>query len=162
MGMVGFDGIVGVSVLLGGKIANNDAIVHLGGAAYRLKTEAARTLLKEHDEFQAALLAYIRKMIREISQIAACNSLHMIEQRLARWLLLTAQRANKADIDVTHDLIAQLLSVRRATISDALNRLASTGLVCNGRTNIHIADRCGLEDVSCECYRAIKRLHWSD
>jgi CRP-like cAMP-binding protein len=146
-------------VLLGEVTASNDAIVHLAGGALCLDTAAARALLKECDLFQAAALAYIRRTIREISQIAACNSLHSIEQRLARWLLQTRQRALNSEFDITHDLIAQLLSVRRASVTDALNRLSSAGLICVSRSKIRIVDRSRLEDASCECYQAISCLH---
>lgn len=159
MGMVGFEGVVGISVLLGDVTASNDAIVHLGGGALCLDTAAARALLKECDVFQAGALAYIRRMIREISQIAACNSLHSIEQRLARWLLQTRQRALNGEFDLTHDLIAQLLSVRRASVTDALNRLSSAGLICTRRSKIRILDWSRLQDTSCECYREVSCLH---
>jgi CRP-like cAMP-binding protein len=110
MGMVGFEGVVGLSVFLGAKAAANNAVVHVEGIALRMEAAAAKAMFQQHPPFRAALLRYMRAMISQISLLAVCNSLHPIEQRLCRWLLLTDERASTDDLRITRDFIAQMLS----------------------------------------------------
>jgi CRP-like cAMP-binding protein len=156
MGMVGFEGVVGLSVFLGAKAAANNAVVHIEGIALRMEAAAAKAMFQQHPPFRAALLRYMRAMISQISLLAVCNSLHPIEQRLCRWLLLTDERASTDDLRITHDFIAQMLSVRRESVTTALRHLSQAGLIYNGRCSIHIVDRSGLEAASCECYSLIR------
>jgi CRP-like cAMP-binding protein len=107
-------------------------------------------------QFQNAVLRYIRFIIRQISQVAVCNSLHPIEQRLSRWLLLTSARARTRILPVTHEAIAQLLPVRRESITSDLSGLQRSGAIQCTRGRIEIRSKAGLEAAACECYRVLE------
>jgi CRP-like cAMP-binding protein len=156
MGMVGFEGVVGHSIFLGSKVAAYDAIAHIAGEALAIDANSAEAMFREDLEFQRAVLRYIRFMIRQLSQVAVCNSLHPIEQRLSRWLLLNSARARTRTLPLTHEAIAQLLSVRRESVSNALSGLQRSGALQCARGRIEIRSKAGLEAAACECYRVLK------
>ena len=156
MGMVGFDGVLGISLFLGREAAAYDAVVHVGGRALSMKAAAARAMFQEKEPFRFALLSYVSAMIRQISQIAVCNSLHSTPQRLSRWLLMTAERSPTNSIYLTQDTIANLLSVRRESITIALGHLQETGAIRTRRSYLEIIDEARLEIASCECCRTTK------
>jgi Crp-like helix-turn-helix domain len=156
MGMVGFEGVAGLSVFLGSEVAAYDAISHIGGSALAIKTDPAEAIFREDLAFQSAVLRYIRFMIRQISQVAVCNSLHPIEQRLSRWLLLNSARARTRTLHITHEAIGELLSVRRESITSALGFLQKSGIIRCNRGKIEIKNTTALEAMACECYSVIR------
>ena len=156
MGMVGHEGVVGISLLLGAETANNEALVHVDGRALRMERTAAVNAFQRCEPFRHAVLRYARAMITQISQLAVCNSLHCIEQRFCRWFLMTLDRADTAELMLSHHFVAQMLAVRRESISCALAHLAREGLVLNEHRRIRLLDRAAMEALSCECYHVIR------
>jgi hypothetical protein len=156
MGMIGFEGVAGVSVFLGGNLPAYDAVPHIGGRALAIKARSAKAMFKEDLRFQSAVLSYIHAMMQQISQVAVCNRLHSTEQRISRWILLTSDKARSKNLPLTHDTIAQLLGVRRESVTVALGRLQDSGAIQNARGMIEIISAPCLEAAACECYRVIK------
>jgi len=156
VGMVGYEGVVGISLFLGNRKTYNEAIVHVDGRALRMEARAALEAFRQCGPFQVAVLRYARTMISQLSQIAVCNSLHSVEQRLCRWLLMTLDRTLTDQLDLSHHFIAQLLAVRRESITCALLRLQGEGLVQTSNRRIKLLDRAGMEATACECYGVIK------
>ena len=156
VGMVGYEGVVGISLFLGNRKTYNEAIVHVDGRALRMEASAALEAFRQCGPFQIAVLRYARTMISQLSQIAVCNSLHSVEQRLCRWLLMTLDRTSTDELDLSHHFIAQLLAVRRESITCALSHLQSEGLVQTSNRRIKVLNRAGIEATACECYGAIK------
>ena len=155
MGMVGYEGVAGFSIFLGSREAANDAVVHIAGEALAIDARSAVAMFEEDLNFQHAILRYIRFMIRQISQVAVCNTLHATEQRLSGWLLLNSTRARTKTLPLTHETIAALLSVRRESITSALSPLQKSGIIRCCRGKIEIKDTAALEAAACECYRVI-------
>ena len=156
VGMVGYEGVVGISLFLGNRKTYNEAIVHVDGRALRMEARAALEAFRQCGPFQIAVLRYARTMISQLSQIAVCNSLHSVEQRLCRWLLMTLDRTSTDEIALSHHFISQLLAVRRESITCALSRLQGERLIENCNRRIKLLDRAGMEATACECYGAIK------
>ena len=156
VGMVGYEGVVGISLFLGNRKTYNEAIVHVDGRALRMEARAALEAFRQCGPFQIAVLRYARTMISQLSQIAVCNSLHSVEQRLCRWLLMTLDRTSTDELDLSHHFIAQLLAVRRESITCALSHLQGERLIQTSNRRIKLLDRAGMEATACECYGAIK------
>ncbi len=155
MGMVGHEGVVGISIFLGASTANNEALVHVDGRALRMKTSHALHHFNTCEPFRRVVLRYARAMIRQTSQLAVCNSLHCIEKRFCRWFLMTLDRAGSSEIALSHHFVAQMLAVRRESISSTMAHLQREGLIVNDRRRIRLVNRAGMEALSCECYKVI-------
>jgi CRP-like cAMP-binding protein len=154
---VGNEGIVGVALFMGGESTSSSAVVQTSGQAYRLE---ARVLKQEFDRaglLQKMLLRYTQALLTQMSQTAACNRHHSLEQRLCRWLLLTEDRSASSDLTMTQELIASMLGVRREGITEAAGNLQRAGLILNRRGHIAVLQRTGLEARSCECYGVVKK-----
>ncbi len=154
---VGNEGIVGVALFMGGESTSSSAVVQTAGQAYRLE---ARVLKEEFDRaglLQKILLRYTQALLTQMSQTAACNRHHSLEQRLCRWLLLTADRSASSDLTMTQELIANMLGVRREGITEAAGNLQRAGLILNRRGHITVLKRSGIEERSCECYAVVKK-----
>jgi CRP-like cAMP-binding protein len=156
VGIVGSEGIIGLSVIFGAEVAPLHSVVLLAGRALRLDARLLRAAFLRGGALQKLLLRYTHTTIVQISQSVACNRLHHIEQRLARWLLTLHDHVRRDDLDITHEFIAQMLCVRRAGITDALGVLQRAGMIDLARGRITITDRLALETASCECYHAVK------
>ena len=156
VGMVGYEGVVGISLFLGNRKTYNEAIVHVDGRALRMEARAALEAFRQCGPFQIAVLRYARTMISQLSQIAVCNSLHSVEQRLCKLLLMTLDRTSTDELDLSHHFIAQLLAVRRESITCALSHLQGERLIQTSNRRIKLLDRAGMEATACECYGAIK------
>ena len=156
MGLVGKEGMVGITLFLGGDTTPNRAVVRVAGGALRMRAEAIRAEFERGGPFQAALLRYTQALLTQISQTAVCNRLHPIEQRLARWLLMIRDRLPSDAVRITHESLAHVLGVRREGVTLAAHRLQETGLIRYHHGHITILDREGLEAVACECYRVVK------
>ncbi|MCC5654164.1 Crp/Fnr family transcriptional regulator [Nostoc sp. XA013] len=156
VGIVGNDGIVGMPIVLGDNIAATTAIVYISGSAMRMKASQLKTEFFHKESLQNLLARYMQAQHALVSLEAACNSLHTIEQRLARWLLLVCDRLNSDNLPFTHQLIAQMLGVRRSSVTEKINTLIVAGTICNPRGSISILNRQKLEAASCKCYQSIK------
>src|SRR5215471_16158581 len=160
MGLVGNDGVVGLSLFLGGDATSNQATVVVAGDALRLDASVLRKEFSAGGPLQSLLLRYTQSFITQISHIAVCNRLHAVEQRLCRWLLMCRDRVDGDDLEMTQEFIANVLGGRRETVTVAAGRLQDAGLIRYSRGHIAIVDRKGLEAAACECYPAVAA--WSD
>ena len=155
IGIIGNDGIVGTALFLGGITTTSRAIVQSAGAAFRMKTADMQAEFKLSGTFQELLLRYTQALMTQISQTAVCNRLHPIEQQLCRWLLISHDRLQTDKLVMTHDLISNMLGVRREGVTRAAQKLAERKLIINKRGTITVIDRQGLESAVCECYAVV-------
>jgi len=154
---VGNEGVVGISLFMGGDSTPSSAVVLIAGHAYRLE---ARLLKQEFDRAgltQNLLLRYTQALITQTSQTAACNRHHSVEQQLCRWLLLTFDRAHAREVIMTQELVANMLGVRREGVTEAAGKLQEAGLISYRRGHIAVLERSGLETRACECYAVVKK-----
>jgi CRP-like cAMP-binding protein len=155
--VVGREGIVGISLFMGGGSSPNRAVVQSAGAGFRLSAKALQ------EEFQRAgpvlhlLLRYTQALITQMSQTAVCNRHHSLDQQLCRWLLLSLDRLSSDHLVMTQELISNMLGVRREGVTEAAVRLQNAGLIRYARGHITVLDRPGLERRSCECYGVVKK-----
>lgn len=156
IGVVGYEGIVGIALFLGGDTTPNRAVVQSGGNAYRMKAEVLRKEFERGGELQFLLLRYTQALLTQISQTAVCNRLHTVEQQLCRWLLLSHDRLRSDRLVMTQDLISNMLGVRREGVTVAARHLKDRGLISYVRGTITMLDRTKLETAVCECYRVVK------
>lgn len=154
--VVGNDGVVGVSVFMGGNATPNQAIVQSAGMAYRLKTHIAKNVGLTTSPLLYVLLNYTQALIAQIAQTAVCNRHHSIDQQLCRRILLSLDRLPSDDLAMTHELLASLLGVRRESITTAALKLQEAGAINYSRGHIKVLDREILEDRTCECYAIVK------
>jgi CRP-like cAMP-binding protein len=159
MGLVGKEGVVGISLFMGGETTPSHAVVQGGGAALRMKAKAMLDEFKRGGEFQLLLLRYTQALITQISQTAVCNRLHSVEQRLCRWLLMTHDRTESDELQMTHEFISNMLGVRREGVTVAAQRLQETGMISYVRGHINILDRPQLLTHVCECYQVVRAEH---
>ena len=155
IGVVGNDGAVGISLFLGGETTTSRAIVQSAGDLLRMKEADLRAEFKKAGRFQELLLRFTQAILTQISQTAVCNRLHSIDQQLCRWLLLSHDRLQSDKLEMTHDLISNMLGVRREGITLAAKKLAARKLIVNKRGTVTVIDRQGLEAASCECYAIV-------
>ena len=154
MALVGTDGVVGVHLFLGGDTTPHQAVVVVGGEALRMKVKTLREEFAAGGSLQSQLLRYTETLITQISLTAVCNRLHVVEQRLCRWLLMCHDRVETNELRMTQELISSMLGGRRETVTVAAGRLQDAGLIRYARGHITILDRKGLEASACECYHA--------
>lgn len=153
---VGNEGVVGISLFMGGNTTPSSAVVQTAGHAYRL---GRRLLKQEFDRagpLQRLLLRYTQALMTEMAQMAACNRHHSVEQQLCRWLLLTLDRLPRQELVMTHELVASMLGVRRESVSEAAGELQRAGFIRYRRGHIAVLDRCGLKSRACECYTVVR------
>ncbi|MEA5568206.1 Crp/Fnr family transcriptional regulator [Anabaena sp. UHCC 0399] len=155
-GMVSNDGMVGLPVIWGGNSTTTTAFVQVPDSGMRMKAELLIAEFKRGGELQTLLLRYTQALFTQVTQTAACNRLHTIEERLARWLLIVADRVQSDTFPLTQEFIAQMLGCRRAGVTMAAGTLSQAGMISYKRGNITILNRSDLEDTSCECYSIIK------
>jgi CRP-like cAMP-binding protein len=159
VGLVGREGMAGLPVLLGADFDDIEAMVQAPGTALRLTQAAFREDLNHSPSHRALLLRYALVSHGEVAWTGACNGRHAIGQRLARWLLMAHDRADSDAFPITHEFIAAMLGVRRASVSVAASILQKAGLIHYARGQMTITDRPGLEAAACECYGVVRRLH---
>jgi CRP-like cAMP-binding protein len=154
---VGNEGVVGVSLFMGGNTMPSSAVVQTAGHAYRL---AGRLLKREFDRgdlMQRLLLRYTQALLTQVSQTAVCNRHHSVEQQVCRWLLLTLDRLPSNELVMTQELVASMLGVRREGVTEAAGNLQRAGFVSYRRGHIAVLDRAGLETRACECYAVVRK-----
>jgi CRP-like cAMP-binding protein len=155
IGIAGNNGLIGLALFMGGDTMPHRAIVQSAGNTVKI---SAKPLQKEFGRgglFQKILLLYTQSLMTQISQTAVCNRLHSIEQQLCRWLLINHDQLQTDTLTMTHDLIANMLGVRREGVTQAAARLQKMGLISYVRGTIQILDREGLESAGCECYQVV-------
>ena len=159
VGLVGNEGMLGVSLVLGVGVSLEHAMVQGTGSALRMRAATLRRHCKDNAALRDSLHRYIHVLIAQLSQMTACTHYHQIEARLARWLLMTRDRANGDHFHLTHEYLAFMLGVRRVGITQAASALQRRGLVSYKRGDISILDGTGLEKVSCGCYGTAKKMY---
>ena len=155
--VVGFEGMVGVSLFMGGGSTPNRAVVQSAGHAFRLSAGHIKQLVENGGPLLHLLLRYTQALITQMSQTAVCNRHHSLEQQLCRWLLLSLDRLPGNELTMTQELIANMLGVRREGVTEAAGKLQKLNLIKYARGHITVLDRPGLERHVCECYAVVKR-----
>lgn len=154
--VVGNEGIVGVSLFMGGETTTSRAVVQSAGYAYRLTAQLLKDVFFLAGPMQLLLLRYTQALLTQMSQTAVCNRHHRLDQQLCRWLLLSLDRLESNELIMTQELIANMLGVRREGVTEAAGDLQRAGLMQYRRGKITVLDRPGLEARVCECYRVVK------
>ena len=154
---VGNEGILGVSLFMGGNTTPSRAIVQTGGFGYRLPIAVLMEEFNRAGPVMRLLLRYTQALLTQMAQTAVCNRHHSVEQQLCRWLLLTLDRLPSNDLTMTQELIANMLGVRRVGVTEAAGRLQGYGYISYRRGHITVLDRKGLEADVCECYAVVKK-----
>lgn len=159
--IVGYEGIVGVSLFMGGETTPSRAIVQSAGHAYRLKGQLLKNEFYRAGAMQRLLLRYTQALLTQMAQTAVCNRHHSVDQQLCRWLLLSIDRLPGNELVMTQELIANMLGVRREGVTESAGKLQKAGLISYNRGHIKVIDRPGLEarvcECYCECYSVVKR-----
>jgi CRP-like cAMP-binding protein len=155
--VVGNDGVVGVSLFMGGETTPSRAVVQSAGHAYRLGAALLKAEFNRAGAFQHLLLRYTQALLTQMAQTAICNRHHTLDQQLCRWLLLSLDRLPSNELVMTQRLIANMLGVRREGVTEAAGKLQRDGLIDYRRGHILVRDRPGIEARTCECYATVKR-----
>lgn len=153
---VGNEGMVGISLFMGGETTPSSAVVQTAGRAFRLERGVLKREFDAGGFLQRLLLRYTQSLIAQMSQTAVCNRHHSIEQQLCRWLLMTLDRVPSGQLVMTQELVASMLGVRREGITEAAGNLQAAGYIRYRRGHITVLDRAGLESRACECYAVVK------
>lgn len=156
VGLVGNEGMVGLSLFLEVETTPFEAIVQVPGVAMRMRADVFKDFVNEGDPLHNLLLRYSHVRMLQFAQSAACIAHHSVEERCCRWLLMTRDRANSNQFPITQEFLSQMLGVRRASVTVVAGMLQRAGLISYSRGRMTIIDPHGLEDVSCECYRVVK------
>ena len=154
---VGNEGVLGISLFMGGDSTPSRAMVQTGGHGYRLKASILMDEFNRAGPVMRLLLRYTQALLTQMSQTAVCNRHHSVQQQLCRWLLLTLDRLPSNELTMTQELIANMLGVRREGVTEAARKLQSAGHISYRRGHITVLDRNGLEDDVCECYDVVKK-----
>lgn len=154
--VVGNEGILGVSLFMGGETTPSRAVVQSAGWGYRLKAQILKQEFNLGGPMMRLLLRYTQALITQMSQTAVCNRHHSVEQQLCRWLLLSLDRLSGNELSMTQELIANMLGVRREGVTEAAGKLQRAGLIDYSRGHIKVLNRPGLELRVCECYQVVK------
>jgi len=155
--VTGNEGLVGISLFMGGETTPSRAVVQSAGEGYRVRGAVLRKLFETSGEVQHLLLLYTQALITQMTQTAVCNRHHAVDQQLCRWLLLMLDRLAGNEVRMTQELIANMLGVRREGVTEAAGKLQAEGLIEYSRGRIRVLDRPGLEARVCECYAVVKR-----
>jgi CRP-like cAMP-binding protein len=154
--VVGNEGILGISIFMGGETTPSRAVVQSAGHGYRMKAHLLKNEFNQAGPLQRLLLRYTQALITQMAQTAVCNRHHSVEQQLCRWLLLSIDRLSGNELNMTQELIANMLGVRREGVTEAAGKLHRAGLINYTRGRIVVIDRTGLEKRVCECYQVVK------
>ena len=157
MAGVGNEGMIGVSLFMGGNTTPSAAMVLSAGHAYRIERRQLKQEFDRCGPLLRLLLRYTQSLMTQISQTAICNRHHSVEQQLCRWLLASVDRIPSGQLTMTQELVASLLGVRREGVTEAAGNLQRDGLIRYRRGHIEVIDRDGLEEATCECYGVVKR-----
>lgn len=156
-GIIGNEGVAGISVLLGAKTSNRDCMIQIANGGHRLKSSAALEEFKLSGAFQEVCLSYFNIFFTQVCQTALCNRVHSVEQRLSRWLLMCHDRVERDSVHLTQEYLALMLGAHRPTVTTSALILQSSGFIRYRRGKIKILDREGLKNLACDCYDAVRR-----
>jgi CRP-like cAMP-binding protein len=154
---VGHEGLVGLAVFLGADRTSAQAFVQIPGPALRMRADAFRAAVAASPAFAAMIARYTQALFTLVAQSSACNRLHMMTERCARWLLHTHDRIEQDEFPLTHQFLSQMLGVRRATVTEAMRAVQATGAITYAMGRVTVCDRALLENAACECYTIITR-----
>ncbi|MGZ5038942.1 MAG: Crp/Fnr family transcriptional regulator [Usitatibacter sp.] len=155
--VVGNEGVVGVSLFMGGETTPNRAVVQSAGSAFRLPAALIQEEFRRGGTMQHLMLLYTQSLLTQMAQTGVCNRHHSLDQQLCRWLLLSIDRLPDDEITTTQELISSMLGVRREGVTEAAGRLQKAGVISYRRGHIKVLDRAALEKLSCECYEVVRR-----
>ncbi|MBE9045320.1 Crp/Fnr family transcriptional regulator [Pleurocapsales cyanobacterium LEGE 10410] len=156
VGLIGKEGMVGISQFLGGGVTYNRAVVQIQGTAMRIDAQMLRVEFERDSSLQKNLSGYGLKLFNQVSQCSACNNHHSVEQRTARWLLMLDDRVDDETFVMTQQLLSQMLGVRRTGVSEIASAIQQQGIIDYSRGRMRILNRKALEAIACECYQIIK------
>ncbi|MBZ5658153.1 MAG: Crp/Fnr family transcriptional regulator [Acidobacteriia bacterium] len=164
VGLIGKEGFVGLPLVAGFRTSATRAVAQIEATAFRVDGETLLALLRQCPNLERRLQQFSQLMAMQVTQIAACNRLHEVNERLARWLLMSADRVSSNSLPLTHELIAQMLGTRRSSVTVAAGMLQKAGLISHARGGVQIIDRPRLEEAACECYDLMQRQtkEWQD
>ena len=154
---IGRDGATGAPIVTGGETMPATIQCQCPGFAYRMSAQVLRNELRRSVSLRSLMLLYIQALLTQVAQTAACNRLHRVDEQVCRWLLIDIDRSGKVDLPVTHQLIANMLGVRRECVTQAVRKLCDANLIEHHRGRIRVVDRAGIEARSCECYDIVRR-----
>ncbi len=157
VGLVGKEGMTGITALLGQNRSAERAVVQIANGGVRAPMSIVKEEFQRGGALRNCLLRYVNALMRQVSQTAACNASHTVEERLSRWLLMCHDRVESSDIGLTQEFLGEMLGTRRATVNVAALKLQSARIIRYNRGRITVIDRSGLEGSSCECYQALRR-----
>lgn len=157
--VVGHEGVVGISIFMGGGSTPSRAVVQSAGWAFRLRATVIKEEFHHSSQVMHLLLRYTQALITQMAQTAVCNRHHSLDQQLCRWLLLSLDRLTGHDLVMTQELIANMLGVRREGVTESALKLQKAGLISYARGHIKVLDRAGLESRTCECYDVVKKKY---
>ena len=155
--VAGYEGMVGISVFMGGGSTPSRGVVQSAGEGYRVRSSFIRDAFERSGAVTHLMLRYTQALITQMSQTAVCNRHHSLDQQLCRWLLLSLDRLAGNELVMTQELIANMLGVRREGVTEAALKLQAAGLIRYARGHIHVLDRAGLEARTCECYEVVRK-----
>jgi CRP-like cAMP-binding protein len=155
--IVGNDGLIGIALFMGGETTPNRAIVQSAGHAYRILGQEVKDEFHRNDSLRDLLLRYTQALITQMAQTAVCNRHHSVDQQLCRWLLLSLDRLSSNQLNMTQELIANMLGVRREGVTEAAGKLQRCGIIHYHRGHIEVLDRPKLQALCCECYAVVKK-----
>jgi CRP-like cAMP-binding protein len=155
--VVGHEGILGIALFMGGDTTPNRAVVQSAGRGCRLSAAMIKTEFNRSGPVMHLLLRYTQALITQMAQTAVCNRHHTLDQQLCRWLLLSLDRLPGSELQMTQELIANMLGVRREGVTESAIKLQRAGLIHYTRGHVSVVDRAGLEKRSCECYAVVKK-----
>jgi CRP-like cAMP-binding protein len=155
--VAGNEGLIGISLFMGGESTPSRAVVQSAGHAFRMKAQILKDEFARNGPVLHLLLRYTQALITQMAQTAVCNRHHSVDQQLCRWLLLSLDRLQGEEIVMTQELIANMLGVRREGVTEAALKLQKAGIISYSRGRIAVLDRAGLEKLTCECYAVVKR-----
>jgi CRP-like cAMP-binding protein len=164
VGLVGKEGFVGLPLIVGFQTASTRAVAQLDATAFRVNGEALIALLPRCPTLERRLQQYSQISAMQTTQIAACNRLHEVHERLARWLLMCSDRVSSNDLPLTQEFLGQMLGTRRSSVTVAAGILQEAGIITSSRGDVKIIDRQKLEDTACDCYAMMQRQarEWRD
>jgi len=158
VGVTGREGFVGTPIILGAGLASVRAIAQTEGSGFRMGSELFRQILPETPQLEEALRRYAHAQAMQVAQGAACNCLHQVPERLARWLSMSSDRTGSNVLPFTQEFLAQMLGCRRSSVTSAIGQLQKAGMIRSERGRVRILDRRQLESRACECYGVMRRL----
>ena len=157
VGLIGKEGFVGIPIIAGFRSSPTRVITQGEGTAYRVDADTLTKILPHCPQLQIELQRYAQQLAMQSTQIAACNRLHEVDERLARWLLMSRERIGSDELPLTQEFLSHMLGTRRSSVSVAASMLQKAGMITYTRGNVTILDKSKLEDASCDCYEIIQR-----